>query len=748
MHRLSGWVLLLLCGIAASEAVSHDVASLSPDDMQSIQETEDTLTADRDKHQAQLSADEQKLRQTQKALREKNSQHRSDELEQRRIADRISRLNSKKGDEKSHLDELKAEAKRLESFADRKEAAVNAATASQHKIKKQMAAAKRQLESKDEVVERAKTALDHKHSNVDESRGNVQRSREKVRALRTAMGLATGHLDAAAKAMADAEASDKQARLDLNKRAEKLKLERLAEAKMEAALKAAEQKATEEQQAIDQTLLLQRADAAALRDTMAAAAAAGKAAAAQGKTAESSKRIAETLQESVGLADGEQLTVGKLGEHIKLELEKIEGLRENVTALQMDLRITQREKTMVEKEQQASAAHEESQVGKHKNDDQSLNATRAKADSLSTALDKAQLDADAAARTQRSTQMKLQQAQEKQSLATAKRKQAERTIHSDVQANIPPGASIDRAQQMLRLAQKRIVKARGKLHNAIEAEHNTMDTTKEDTQLSQEAQALSAKLGQERTSLQLQLDSAKSRIRSLGGKLEGDETADGEAHDETELMHKRVDKVSYEAAAVASRLQQTQDELAMAEQRLLQMQTKQKELSMKIQAELKHAEPAKMFGPVAQAVQNTLELDLSPEKQQEMKDMIQQATNASATNAQLQAQAKKSAADEIAAEQAKIKTPADLKKFKAELKAEQEENQAKRAAQEEERQQKAALEAENTKNEVELVKAKQAQLEADAEDQAAEAAKAAQKAAKTERENVAAVQLENALNQP
>merc|ERR1711865_2761 len=189
MHRLSGWVLLLLCGIAASEAVSHDVASLSPDDMQSIQETQDTLTADRDEHQAQLSADEQKLRQTQKALREKNSQHRSDELEQRRIADRISWLNSKKGDEKSHLDELKAEAKRLKSFADRKEAAVNAATASQHEIKKQMAAAKRQLELKDEVVERAKTALDHKHSNVDESRGNVQRSREKVRALRTAMGL-------------------------------------------------------------------------------------------------------------------------------------------------------------------------------------------------------------------------------------------------------------------------------------------------------------------------------------------------------------------------------------------------------------------------------------------------------------------------------------------------------------------------------------------------------------------------------
>ena len=69
-----------------------------------------------------------------------------------------------------------------------------------------------------------------------------------------------------------------QARLDLSKRAEQLKKDRLAEAKMEAALRKAEMQATENQQSIDQAMLVQKAEARSLQDRMKSASEADKAA--------------------------------------------------------------------------------------------------------------------------------------------------------------------------------------------------------------------------------------------------------------------------------------------------------------------------------------------------------------------------------------------------------------------------------------------------------------------------------------
>ena len=53
--------------------------------MEEYRQTEDNLTTDRDKDQAAVSADAEKLRQTEKALRETKSEQRTDKLQQRRF---------------------------------------------------------------------------------------------------------------------------------------------------------------------------------------------------------------------------------------------------------------------------------------------------------------------------------------------------------------------------------------------------------------------------------------------------------------------------------------------------------------------------------------------------------------------------------------------------------------------------------------------------------------------------------------
>jgi len=726
-------VLVVLCWVAAS--VSLDVATLSPDEvMEEYRQTEDNLTTDRDKDQAAVSADAEKLRQTEKALRETKSEQRTDKLQQRRAADSVKRLGAHTEDMQGHLDELKATAKRLKAIAKRKEKLADAASVKQDGRKKKLTAVSKQLKAQDEVVERTMAALHHKHSNVDEARESVKQSRAKVRELRTSMGLATDHLDAAAKTMADAEAGDKQARLDLNKRAEQLKKDRLAEAKMESALRKAEMQATENQQSIDQAMLVQRAEARSLQDRMKSASEADKAAAAQGKAAEASRRIAQTLEESLGLADGEELTVGQLGEHIVRETDKILQLKENVTALSRDARISRREQAMVDKEGLSAEEHEKALSETVKQEETTLEGTQTQIQKLTQALTEARPTAENAARVATTAQQRLKHAEDKQDALTAKRKKAERKIHSEVQANIPPGVSITKAQQMLRDAQRRVKKARRILHTAIETEHDSMDATKKAQAVLKRDKKHSTKLIQKVNSMKQQLRSSEQRLLRLQGKIDGDTSGEGELHNEASLMHKRVKKIGQEAASVASKLQQTKEDLKTAQHRLAQMQTKQKQLSAKIQAELKQAEPSKMFGPSAQVAQK-LHSALAPEEQEKMQNMINQAAEASAANDKVHETAAQSAADEIAEEQQKIKSPEDLKKFKAKLKREQEESKAKRDAQEEERKEQAALAAADSKEQLELMKAKQAALEADAQAQASDAANAAKKAARSEREN-------------
>jgi len=729
-------VLVMLCWIAAS--VSLDVATLSPDEvMEEYRQTEESLTTDRSKDQAALSAEAEKLRQTEKVLRETKSEQRSDKLQQRRAVESVERLGAHKENMQGHLDQLKATAKRLKAVAKRKEKLADAASIKQDDRKKKLTALSRQLKAQDELVERAMAAFHHKHSNVDGARDSVKKSRTKVRELRTSMGLATDHLDAAAKTMADAEAGDKQARLDLSKRAEQLKKDRLAEAKMESALHQAEMQAAEDQTGIDQAMLVQRAEASSLQDRMKSASEADKASAAQAKTAEVSRRLAETLEESLGLADGEKLTVGQLGEHIVSETDKIIQLKENVTALSRDARIIRREEAMVDKEGLSAEQHEKALSGMVKQEEMTLEGTQTKIHNLTEALAEAQPAADNAVRAATSAKQRLKHAEDKQDALTAKRKKAELKIHSEVKANIPPGVSIAKAQKMLRDAQRRVKKARLILHKAIESEHESMDATKKAKVALNGDNKHSAKLTQKVSSMRQQLKSSKQQLQQLQGKIDGDTNSEGDLHDETSLIHSRVKQIGQEAASVASNLRQTKEDLNTAEQRLAQMQAKQKQLSIKIQAELKQAEPSKMFGPSAQVAQN-MYAALAPEEQDKMKAMINQTAEASAANAKAHKAAEKSASGEIAEEQKQIKTPADLKKFKAKLKKEQEESKAKRDAQEEERKEQAALVEADSREQLELMKAKQAALEADAQVQASDAANAAKKVAKAERENTAA----------
>jgi colicin import membrane protein len=730
--------VLLLCWVAAT--ASLDVAILSPDEgMNEYNQAENSLVADRDKDQAALSADAGELRRAENALRETKSEKRSDQLKQHRVAESVKRLTARKDDKQRRLDQSKADAKHLRAVVGRKQKAVDAASIKQDEVKKKLTAISQQLKAQDEVVESTTAAFQHQQSKVDEARGHLKKSRAKVRELRTSMGLATDHLDAAAAAMANAEASEKQAHLDLAKRAEQLKQDRLAEAKVEAALNAAEMKAAEDQKSIDQAILVQKAEAHALSDRMKSAAAAEKAAATQAKNAEASRRIAQTLEESLGLADGEQLTVAQLGAHIQQETDKIMQLRENVTSLERDLRIVNREKAMADKEGASAADHAKAQLEKVKQEELSLEDSKKLVQTLANTLDEAQPRADDAVRAEKSAHEQLKRAKQKQDTATAKRKQAEQKIHSTVQANIPPGVSIDKAQQMLRRAQQRVKTARGELHRAIEAEHDALDETQKAQTVAKKDRENSGKLIKHVASIKLQLGSAQQGVHRLQGKIEGDTNSEGDLHSETNLMLSRATKVGKEAAAFASKLQQTKEELATAEQRLAQMKDKQKQLSIKIQAELKQAEPSKMFGPAGTGSQvQNVQAALSPEQQQKMKSMINQTAEASTANNKAHKAAEKSAADEIAEEQSKIKTPADLKKFKAELKKKQEESAAKRAAQEEERKEQAALAAADSKEKLELMKAKQAELEAEAQQEASYAANAAKKAAKAERANAVA----------
>ena len=68
--------------------------------------------------------------------------------------------------------------------------------------------------------------------------------------------------------------------------------------------------------------------------------------------------------------------------------------------------------------------------------------------------------------------------------------------------------------------------------------------------------------------------------------MNADTSGEGELHDETSLMHSRVKKIGQEAASVASKLQQTKEDLKTAQHRLAQMQAKQKQLSAKIQVRM------------------------------------------------------------------------------------------------------------------------------------------------------------------